>query len=198
MFTSKKTKKVLNNIKKFNKKKFNYNKYVKDFYVEKGVAHVYANVTSYDDIISRYSVKNYEVLNDDFINYLEQVTYYIPIVYPVVLSIKGCKFSLEEEKIIEEKVKEYFGLKLSDAVMNLKENRRKSLILLLVSFLTWSLLALFNYFNIAEIFIEAYLVIVGFFLWTFTEFEFIDRPKLKYDKLDMAQLASMKIVFKHE
>lgn len=198
MFTFKKTKKVLNNIKKFNKKKFNYNKYVKEFYVEKGIAHVYANVTSYDDIISRYSVKNYEVLNDDFINYLEQVTYYIPIVYPVVLSIDGCKFSLEEEKIIEEKVKEYFGLKLSDATMNLKENRRKSLILLLVSFLTWSLLSLFNYFNIAEIFMEAYLVIIWFFLWTFAEFEFIDRPKLKYDKLDMAQLASMKIVFKHE
>lgn len=198
MFTSKKTKKVLNNIKKFNKKKFNYNKYVKEFYVEKGIAHVYANVTSYDDIISRYSVKNYEVLNDDFINYLEQVTYYIPIVYPVVLSIEGCNFSLEEEKIIEEKVKEYFGLKLSDATMNLKENRRKSLILLLVSFLTWSLLSLFNYFNIAEIFMEAYLVIIWFFLWTFAEFEFIDRPKLKYDKLDMAQLASMKIVFKHE
>ena len=198
MFTLKKTKKVLNNIKKFNKKKFNYNKYVKEFYVEKGIAHVYANVTSYDDIISRYSVKNYEVLNDDFINYLEQVTYYIPIVYPGVLSIEGCKFSLEEEKIIEEKVKEYFGLKLSDATMNLKENRRKSLILLLVSFLTWSLLSLFNYFNIAEIFMEAYLVIIWFFLWTFAEFEFIDRPKLKYDKLDMAQLASMKIVFKHE
>lgn len=198
MFTFKKTKKVLNNIKKFNKKKFNYNKYVKEFYVEKGIAHVYANVTSYDDIISRYSVKNYEVLNDDFINYLEQVTYYIPIVYPVVLSIEGYKFSLEEEKIIEEKVKEYFGLKLSDATMNLKENRRKSLILLLVSFLTWSLLSLFNYFNIAEIFMEAYLVIIWFFLWTFAEFEFIDRPKLKYDKLDMAQLASMKIVFKHE
>lgn len=198
MFTLKKTKKVLNNIKKFNKKKFNYNKYVKEFYVEKGIAHVYANVTSYDDIISRYSVKNYGVLNDDFINYLEQVTYYIPIVYPVVLSIEGCNFSLEEEKIIEEKVKEYFGLKLSDATMNLKENRRKSLILLLVSFLTWSLLSLFNYFNIAEIFMEAYLVIIWFFLWTFAEFEFIDRPKLKYDKLDMAQLASMKIVFKHE
>ena len=198
MFTLKKTKKVLNNIKKFNKKKFNYNKYVKEFYVEKGIAHVYANVTSYDDIISRYSVKNYEVLNDDFINYLEQVTYYIPIVYPVVLSIEECNFSLEEEKIIEEKVKEYFGLKLSDATMNLKENRRKSLILLLVSFLTWSLLSLFNYFNIAEIFMEAYLVIIWFFLWTFAEFEFIDRPKLKYDKLDMAQLASMKIVFKHE
>ena len=198
MFTLKKTKKVLNNIKKFNKKKFNYNKYLKEFYVEKEIAHVYANVTSYDDIISRYSVKNYEVLNDDFINYLEQVTYYIPIVYPVVLSIEGCNFSLEEEKIIEEKVKEYFGLKLSDATMNLKENRRKSLILLLVSFLTWSLLSLFNYFNIAEIFMEAYLVIIWFFLWTFAEFEFIDRPKLKYDKLDMAQLASMKIVFKHE
>ena len=41
-------------------------------------------------------------------------------------------------------------------------------------------------------------MIIWFFLWTFAEFEFIDRPKLKYDKLDMAQLASMKIVFKHE
>ena len=29
----------------------------------------------------------------------------------------------------------------------------------------------------AEIFMEAYLVIIWFFLWTFAEFEFIDAPK---------------------
>ena len=92
----------------------------------------------------------------------------------------------------------FYKIEENPYIVNLEENRRKSLILLLVSFLTWSLLSLFNYFNIAEIFMEAYLVIIWFFLWTFAEFEFIDRPKLKYDKLDMAQLASMKIVFKHE
>ena len=100
MYLLKNTKKSRNNIKKFKNKKFNYKKYVKDFYIENGKAHVHANVSCYEDIISKYSVEGYEFLNQDFIDYIEEVTYYIPVEYPVILEISGCKFTEKEEEII--------------------------------------------------------------------------------------------------
>ena len=63
MYLLKNTKKSRKYIKKFKNKKFNYKKYVKDFYIENGKAHVHANVSSYGDIISKYSVEGYEFLN---------------------------------------------------------------------------------------------------------------------------------------
>ena len=197
MFTISKTKRFKKNIKRFKKKKFNYNKYVKDFFIENGKAVVYAKVDCYEDIISKFSVREYEVLNRKFSNYLEELTYYIPVEYPVELEISGCKFTLEEKKIIEETIKDHFGLKLSDAEMDLKDNRMASLVLLIASLVTFAFLYVLFRTNVGAVFMEAYLVIVWFFLWTYSEFEFIERPKLKIKKLDFAQLASMKIRFKH-
>lgn len=197
MFTISNTKRFKKNIKKFKKKKFNYNKFVKDFYIENGKAHIYAKVDSYEDIISKFSVREYEVLNRKFSNYLEELTYYIPVEYPVVLEISGCNFTEEEETIIEETIKDHFGLKLSDAEMDLKDNRRSSLVLLIASLVTLAFLYVLFRTDVGAVFMEAYLVIVWFFLWTYSDFEFIERPKLKIRKLDFAQLASMKIRFKH-
>ena len=59
------------------------------------------------------------------------------------------------------------------------------------------LLYLLNQFNIIEVFLEVYLIIFWFFLWTYAELIVTDRSKLKINKLDMGQLASMKILFKH-
>ena len=197
MFTINNVKRFNRNIKKFKKKKFNYNKFVKDFYIENGKAHIYAKVDCYEDIISKFSVPEYEVLNRKFSNYLEELTYYIPVEYPVILEISGCEFTREQEYIIEETIKDHFGLKLSDAEMDLKDNRRSSLVLLIVSLVTLAFLYVLFRTDIGAVFMEAYLVIVWFFLWTYSEFEFINRPKLKIRKLDFAQLASMKIRFKH-
>lgn len=197
MFTISKTKRFKKNIKRFKKKKFNYNKYVKDFFIENGKAVVYAKVDCYEDIISKFSVREYEVLNRKFSNYLEELTYYIPVEYPVELEISGCRFTAEEEMIIEETIKDHFGLKLSDAEMDLKDNRMASLVLLIASLVTFAFLYVLFRTNVGAVFMEAYLVIVWFFLWTYSEFEFIERPKLKIKKLDFAQLASMKIRFKH-
>lgn len=197
MFTISNTKRFRKNIKKFKKKKFNYPKYVRDFYIEDGKAHIYAKVDSYEDIISKFSVREYEVLNRKFSNYLEELTYYIPVEYSVELEISGHSFTKEEELIIEETIKDHFGLKLSDVEIDLKDNRRNSLILLLTSIVMLGLLYVLFKADIGQVLLEAYLVIVWFFLWTYSEFEFIDRYKLKIRKLDFAQLASMQIIFKH-
>lgn len=197
MFRSKFTKKSKKIIQKFKNKKFNYKEYIKDFYIESGVAHVYANVTDYYDIISKYSIKNHETLNKEFAEYLEEVTYYIPIDYPVELEIMGASFTEEEKQKIEETIKEHFGLKLSDAEMELRENRRSSLSLLLVGVIMLFVLYILYETSITAVLLEAYLVVLWFFIWSYYEFEFVDRPKLKMKKLDIGQIASVKITFEH-
>jgi hypothetical protein len=54
-----KSKKFIKNLKRFRNAKFNYAKFVKDYYIEKGEAYISAKVTSIDDVISKYSTKGY-------------------------------------------------------------------------------------------------------------------------------------------
>ena len=48
-----KSKKSIKNLKRFKSAKFNYAKFVKDYYIEKGEAYISAKVNSIDDIIQR-------------------------------------------------------------------------------------------------------------------------------------------------
>ena len=75
---NKKRKAAIKNILKFNKTKFNYNKFVRDFYLEKNTAYVSVNIDNYNDVISKYSISNYEWLNPEFADYVEETAYYIP------------------------------------------------------------------------------------------------------------------------
>ena len=79
MITFGKKKKSIKNLKKFRSAKFNYAKFVKKYYIEKGTAYISAKVNSIDDIVSKYSTKDYEWINPDFAHYIEECAYYIPI-----------------------------------------------------------------------------------------------------------------------
>ena len=54
------------NKRRIRKMKIDYNRYVKDFYLEDGIAVISCNVSDYYDIIDRYSVEGYEWLNEHF------------------------------------------------------------------------------------------------------------------------------------
>ena len=91
------SKKTKRNLKKFRSAKFNYAKFVKNYYIDKGAAYISAKVNSIDDIISKYSIKDYEWINSDFASYLEESAYYIPMEEAIVIEICGGNFS-EEQK----------------------------------------------------------------------------------------------------
>ena len=61
-FTRRKSRRQKQNLKNLSKKSVDVGKFVKDFYVEKGLAYISCNVNSYYDVIDRYSVKGYEWL----------------------------------------------------------------------------------------------------------------------------------------
>ena len=131
MLSRTKRKKSIKNLKKFKKAKFNYAKFVKKYYIEKGEAYISAKVNSIDDIISKYSTKDYEWINPEFASYIEESAYYIPLEESITIEICGGNFSEEEKDMIKRVIKDYFGLKLGDKFLDLDINKHKSFILFL-------------------------------------------------------------------
>lgn len=192
------SKKTKRNLEKFKSAKFNYAKFVKKYYIDKGAAYISAKVNSIDDIISKYSIKDYEWINSDFANYLEESAYYIPMEESVVIEICGGNFSDEQKDLITKVIKDYFGLQLGDKIMDLDINRKRSNILLFFSLFSILLVALLNKFDIIGTVAELFIFILWFFLWEYGEMAFLDRSELHGQKLEAAQLSTAKIVFLDE
>ena len=171
-------------------------KFVKDFYVERGLAYISCNVNGYYDIIDRYSVKGYEWIEESFARFVEENAIYIPPEYPIVLEICGHRFTKEQQTCIEETILDYYALKMGDVQMSIQSNNRRILFLFLLALV----FAIFLYVvlmlpHIPKVLSEAVFVLFWMALWDATEFFFVDGRDLQEEKLEAAQLASMAVTF---
>ena len=191
---NKKRKDAIKKIIKFNKTKFNYNKFVRDFYLEKNTAYVSVNIDNYNDVISKYSISNYEWLNPEFADYVEETAYYIPIQYDIALDING-HFTKEQEEIIKKTIKEYFGVKLGDAQNDLDTNKLLNILLFVVAVLFLIIFFVVTFYIPSFKFLEPISIISWFIMWELLDNNFIKRQQLRAKKIDLAQLVNMEIKF---
>ena len=190
----KKAKKMVN---KYYRAKFNYNKFVRDFYLEGNTAFISVRIDDYYDIISKYSINNYEWLNDKFAKYVEDTAYYIPVDYDMALDING-NFTDEEKEKIVKTIKQFFGMKLGDAENNLLINKKKNIILLVTSILFLFIFSVLTIYIPNFKFSEIISILLWFILWEYLNNTFIAKRELTIKKLEMAQLASMEIKFNED
>lgn len=193
----KKTSKMKKSENLFRKAEFDSAKYVKDVYLDYGKAYISAKVKSIDEIISKYSIKDYEWINPEFADYIEQNAYYIPEVYRVVIEING-KFTEEEQAVIEETIKDYTGLKLGDAQKKVKANTIKSLGLLIFGLISAIFFVIASHFNISDSMFDMISLLVWFALWEFMGLVVFDRAELNRERMNAAQLATCQIIFNEE
>ncbi len=169
-------------------------KYVKDFYVDNGLAYISCNVTGISDIIDPYSVNGYEWLNESFARFVESNAEYVPTEYPIVLEICGHRFTPKQKAVIEETVSDYYALKLGDAQLTLERNMTKSIFLGVI--LVLALIAMTALSKIVSTTIsETIIVLFWFALWELLDNAVFDRLELLDDKRDAAQMASIKVLF---
>lgn len=183
------------NLKKFKSAKFNYARFVKDYYIENGSAYISAKVESIDDIISKYSLEDYEWINKQFANYLENSAYYIPVEESVIIEICGCKFTEQEKEKITRVIKTYFGLKLGDKIIDMDINFHKSNRLLILGFLSLLLVLFISKLTNVEYVLELPLIMLWFFIWEYGDLAWLDRRDIAIEKLEAGQLANAKVVF---
>jgi hypothetical protein len=198
MLSRTKRKKSIKNLKKFKKAKFNYAKFVKKYYIEKGEAYISAKVNSIDDIISKYSTKDYEWINPEFASYIEESAYYIPLEESITIEICGGNFSEEEKDMIKRVIKDYFGLKLGDKFLDLDINKHKSFILFLFGIISLGVFAILSNFSIITAVNELLLLLFWFFLWEYADLGWLTRGNLRLEQIEAGQLSTAKIVFLDE
>ena len=194
---NRKNKKLKDNVEKLKKLDFNYNKYVRDFYIENNTAYISIKVKDYHDIISKYSIDNYEWLNGHFAEYIEETSYYIPIEYEVTLDING-KFTDEEKERIIKTIKLYYGIKLEDACNQLRENKRKNLLLFTASVLFMFIFLILTLYINNFRFLEPISIILWFIIWEYLNNSFIEKRRLKEKRLEIAQLTNMQVKFNED
>lgn len=195
MILDNKKKKSFKNLKKFKSAKFNYAKFVKQYYIDKKEAYISAKVDSIDDIISKYSTAGYEWINPDFAHYIEESAYYIPIEESITIEICGGNFSDEEKALVKRVIKDYFGLKLGDKLLDLDENRHKSLILLIFGVLSLGIFAILSKFSIISALTEVILLLFWFFLWEYADLGWLERSDIQLQRIEAGQLSTAKITF---
>lgn len=189
------TQKQKKNLEKFKNAKFNYSKFVKKYYMEKGEAYITIKVNSIHDIISRYSIKEYEWINPEFAEYIEECANYIPTEVGIIIEICGKQFTEEEQEVIENVIKNYFGLVLEDKEIDVILNKRKANALLCIGVVWVLLYILIQNQNIGAVLSELLFLAIWFFIWEYGDYGILKNADLKLEKLYAGQLASAKIKF---
>jgi len=193
-----KSRRLRRNLKRFSEKSVDVAKFVRELYVDNGLAYISCSVGDYYDIIDKYSVDGYEWLNSEFTRFIEENANYVPTEYPIVLEICGKKFNKKQRENIEATIADYYALKMGDVQLALEKNRNKSIVLLTLGLVFALIIFLVNKTSISNVFTEAVLVFFWMFLWDFAETAWFDRNDLYESKVEAAQMASIKVTFQEE
>ncbi len=188
---------MINKRNKKSKIEHNYNKFVRDYYIENNMAYISINVNKYHDIINKYSINNYEWLNGHFAQYIEESAYYIPLEYDITLDING-KFTEEEKEKIIKAIRTYYGIKIGDADNQLKDNQRKNMILFVTSVIFMFIFLILTIYITNFRFLEPISIILWFVIWEYLNNSFIEKRKLKQERSEIAQLTNMDIKFNED
>lgn len=193
--THNKSRRLKKNLKSFSKKEVDVAKYVRDFYVDNGLAYISCNVDDYYDVIDDYSVDGYEWLNEGFVRFLESNAMYVPTEYPIVLEICGHHFNKKEKAVIIETISDYYALEQGDVQLNIEKLARRNWVRAGLSVIGIFLMWLGNKIGISYL-SEATLVFFWFAFWDLCESIIFERKDLLEEKTDAAQMASIKVIFK--
>ena len=179
-------------------KTFNYYKVLDDYYLEDGIGFIPVKVNSIDDIISPYSIKNSEILNYEFMRYIDINANFIPWGYPLTLEIHGPKFSDKEKRTISKALRNHYSLLLVNKKEELKALRKRGLYLIVMGVISFIIYLMLMYFkvNFAPIELMSFLFWVA--LWEGLDAELLSPGDLKDEIKDLEYLSNMNIIYEDE
>ena len=109
---------------RFTKKKSSIDERLRMDYIDHDIATIPCRVDSFFDVIDRYSVKKYETISPDFVEYVNNIVDDIPKNYPIVINIISKNLTDEEKSIIEYTILDEYAYDLGRIGKELKELNR--------------------------------------------------------------------------
>ncbi len=181
------------NTKVFLSKDANLSKRVSKEFLDGDVATVPCKVSSYDDIISPYSVEGYETLNPEFVGYIESAVSFIPVEYPVSLEITGTHFTEKEQETIRNTIREDCMYSLGTVQKNNSNLTLTFLAMSVGTIITAVLMSAFS--GIGGLTMEFLYILFWFFADTVVSYLFIDGHEKRKARAKAGRLASMSVNF---
>lgn len=179
-------------------KTFNYYKVLDDYYLEDGIGYIPVKVNSIDDIISRYSIKNSEILNYEFMRYIDINANFIPWGYPLTLEIHGPKFSDKEKRLISKALRNHYSLLLVNKKEELKDLRIRGLHLIITGVASFIIYLILMYFNVNYAPLELMAFLFWLALWEGFDAEILSTSDIKDEIKDLEYLSNMNIIYEDE
>ena len=185
---------VKHNIKKlFEKRKGHLDYRVKRDYIRNGVAIIPCRISDYDDIVSKYSVEDYETLNPDFYEYVKTTAELTPSQSPLVLNIIGNCLSKKEKETIDEIIRDDFAYDLG-GVEKKEKRHTQAFVTMTVGFVVVGILLWLTQ-SLAEVPRELIFILFWFLGETLCDYLFLSGYDLRQERLLAGRLASIKVVF---
>ena len=182
-----------NFIELFESRKGHLDYRLKRDYVRNGIATIPCRVSDYSDVISAYSVKGCETLNPEFDAYLKSTAELMPPECPLGLNIIGNCLSREEQKTVEETIRDDLAYDLG--VVEKKEKRHTQTFFLMLAGMLLSGGLLWFTTTLADEPRELLYILFWFAGETLCDYLFLTGYELRCERRLAGRLASIKIVF---
>ena len=151
------------------------------------------HISDYSDVISTYSVKDYETLNPDFYDYLKTTAEVTPSEYPLVLNIIGNCLSEEEKETIDEIIRDDLAYNLG--IVEKEEKRHSRIFWLMFIGLLVSGIILWMTETMADVPRELLFILFWFMGETVCDYILLTGHDLRQNRRLAGRLASIKVVF---
>ena len=182
-----------NIVRLFESRKGHLDYRVKRDFLRNGIAVIPCRITDYYDVISPYSVKDYETLNPDFLDYLKTTAAVTPPEYPLVVNIVGDCLSEEEKETIDEIIRD--DLAYSLGIVEKQNRRHTRIFILFFVVLIAAGLLLWISKPLADVPRELIFILFWFMGETICDYVFLTGHELRWDRRLAGRLASIKVVF---
>lgn len=173
---------------------FDNEEYVIRNYVKGNKAIIPIYLEAKDDLYSKYHPDKL-VLNHELLEYIENVVYYIPYRYSIVLKISGVTFSEEEKIEVVKLLSNHFGLHVHDKKVDIKFNTHKAIILFALGLLILYISYLLSGIDSIKFITDVISIAGTFAIWELVNTLWLERNSLKIARLNAGQLACSTIEF---
>ncbi len=180
-------------VRLFETRKGNLDYRIKRDYIRNGIATIPCRISDYRDVMSTYSVKDFETLNPEFVEYVRSTAALTPPECPVVLNIVGDCLTPEEKERIDVITRDDFAYDLGVVEKRIKRHTRIFFSLFIGLVIAGILLWLSSALD--EVPRELVFILFWFMGESLCDYIFLTGHDLRGERRLAGRLASIKVVF---
>lgn len=179
--------------RKNRKIKFSEDRYIEKFYMSGNKAVIPVELHEAEDLYMKHDYLKME-LSDSVCKYIEEIAYMIPIDTEIELEIHCPRVDVYTQQKMARAIKNNYGIEIDDVDYELREDHKKSLILLAIG-LVLIVINIITEDVLGLVFSNFLSVVWWVLIWEVSEIYFFDRREYQSKRLNYQQLYDAKTVF---